>query len=116
MTLFFVDYELDALYIHMLDIKNGEYKLAYKIKIDAEHSIRDAVYEVIIRAIRKKPNQVIFNTTGFGMGHKDFFHKILSEVDFIKLDEKGNMKYVQYMSQEHMELIVKGMRVSEEKN
>lgn len=113
MKLFFVDCYRNCLKVFNMDVKKGAYIGAWSISSEDKH-VKETVFNLISLVVHNQPNQVIIDTTGHGISVKDYFFELLSKVDFIKLDEQGNLKYVKYMSAEEMEMFLK--RVANDEN
>lgn len=114
MNIFFVDCYRNCLKVFELDITKGKYNRAWSITYDG--NTKDSVLSLIGLVVHSQPNQVIIDTTGHGVGVKEHFHDILSKVDFVRLNEQGNLKYVQYMSPDDMEMLIRRMVNNEQKD
>lgn len=104
---YFVDCYRNKLLAHRLDTKKGKYNDAFAIGIPDHQTLKSTTLLLLSVIVDHQPNQIIFNEMGIGKGVKDYFDKFISQVDFIKMDDKGNMKYVQYMSAEEMMIFLK---------
>ncbi|UGO50852.1 hypothetical protein PQE68_gp230 [Bacillus phage vB_BanS_Sophrita] len=124
MILFFVTSNNQSLIVNKLNLKTGlrEVGMQIDIRVSERGSLReiynakDATKMLLSEVVYSQPNQIIFDRRLVDIGVKEYFHDVLSRVDFIKLNEQGNMKFVQYMSKEEMDLNIKRMINDEEKN
>lgn len=88
MKMFVVDTERDFSTIHSIEVTEGAYLMPKKTK----GNFQDQSIQLLQLILKHRPEKLVFDEHGLGLGLKDRFVKLLEEMN-IEFSENGTVTY-----------------------